>query len=85
MAYNETLKLEKHGVDVGSVCACGVLNDYVRKDLQQKLHEDITNVKCIGVLCDSSTDSAVIQIEVVYALHFNLLPTGSREVLSSFK
>ena len=49
------------------------------------MHKDITNVKFIGVLCDSSTDSAVIRNEVVYALHFNVLPTGSSEVLSSFK
>ena len=83
--YHETLKLEKHhGVDIASAYnsdrACGVFIDYVGKDLQRKLYKDITNAKFISVLCDGSTDSAVIENKVVYALHFNSLPTGSEEV-----
>ena len=64
--YNESLKPEKHlGVDIGSAYysdhACGVFIDYVRKDLQQKLHKDIANAILVIVLCDGSTDSAVIE------------------------
>ena len=83
--YHETLKLEKHhGVDISSPYnsdrACGVFINYVVKDLQQKLYKDIMNTKFISVLCDGSTDKAVIENKVVYALHFNPLPTGSEEV-----
>ena len=48
--------------------------------MQRKLHKDITNAKFISVLCNNSTDSAIIENEVVYALHFYLLPTESKEV-----
>ena len=83
--YHETVKLEKHhGVDISSPYnsdhACGVFIDYVVKDLQQKLYKDIMNTKFISVLCDGSTDKAVIENKVVYALHFSLLPTVSEEV-----
>lgn len=85
--YKEILDLEKlHGVDIGGAYNtdryCGEIIDYIGEStcMKHQLNKDIAKAKFFSVLCDGSTDSAVIENEVVYALHFDPEPTGSNSV-----
>ncbi|XP_057317246.1 E3 SUMO-protein ligase KIAA1586-like [Hydractinia symbiolongicarpus] len=89
--YPELLKLErKHEVDIGIAYntdrACGTFIDYMGKDMKQQLNADLAKAKFFSVLCDGSTDNAVVENEVIYALHFDPTPVNSNcvEVKVSF-
>ena len=57
----------------------GQFIDYIGGDLKQKLRIGLSKAKLYGVLC-GSTDSSVIEQEVVYLTYFDPEPTGSDEV-----
>lgn len=89
--YPHILNLEKmHGVDMGtsyeSDMACGEFIDFIGRDLQQQLNKDLSKAKFFSVLCDGSTDSAVLENEIVYVLYFDPEPANSDsvEVKTSF-
>nr|XP_047132626.1 zinc finger protein 862-like [Hydra vulgaris] len=82
--------VELFGVNMGesyiSDRQCVVFIDYIARSLQNSLHDSLRNAKFYSVLCDGSTDSSVIENEVVYALYFDPQPVGSDavEIRTSF-
>ena len=48
--------------------------------MKRNLNADLATAMFFSVLCDGSTDSAVIEDEVIYALHFNPMPSNSDTV-----
>lgn len=84
-SYADLLNLEeKHKVDVKGAYrnakACGTFIEYIGDDLKRQLNADLAKAKFFSVLCDGSTDSAVIEEEVIYALHFDPSPLNSDSV-----
>lgn len=84
-SYADILDLEeKHKVDVKGAYkndkACGTFIEYMGDDLKRNLNVDLANAKFFSVLCDGSTDSAVIEEEVIYALYFDPSPANSDSV-----
>ena len=81
VTYTDFLKLEqKHGVDIKGAyqnsVSGGTFIEYIGVDLKRHLNADLAKAKFFGILCDGSTDSAVIENEVIYALHFNSMPSN---------
>ena len=75
-AYPDFLKLEqKHRVDLTGAyqnnMSCGTFIEYIGDDLKFQMNADLAKAKFYSVLCDGSTDKAVIENEVIYALHFD--------------
>ena len=75
-SYAKLLKLEeKHKVDVKGAYrnekACGEFIECIGDDLKCQLNVDLAKAKFFSVLCDGSTDSAVIEEEVIYLLYFD--------------
>ena len=68
--YKEILKHEKfHGVDTGDSymtdVKAGEFSDFIAADLKNKLCKDLAMPNFFSVLCDGSTDSAVIEEEII--------------------
>ena len=51
--------------------ACAVFTDYIRKVTKESFAKDFANARYYSVLSDGSTDSAVIEQEVVYVLYLS--------------
>ena len=51
--------------------ACAVFTDYIGKVTKESSAEDLANARYYSVLSDGSTDSAVIEQEVVYVLYLS--------------
>ena len=63
---SEILELEKnHGVELGDAYnndrSCGAFIDYMGKDIKVRLNADLVKAKFFSVLCDGSTDAAVLE------------------------
>ena len=68
--YKEILKHEKfHGVDTGDSymtdVKAGDFIDFIAANLKSKLCKDLATANLFSVLCDGSTDSAVIEEEII--------------------
>ena len=48
--------------------------------MKRKLNADLAKAKFFSVLCDGSMDSTVIENEVIYALHYDPIPSNSDSV-----
>ena len=53
------------------IWACAVFTDYIGKVTKESFAKDFANARYYSVLSDSSTDSAVIEQEVVYVLYLS--------------
>ena len=85
VTYTDFLKLEqKHGVDIKDAyqnrVSGGTFIEYIGDDLKRNLYADLAKAKFFSILCNSSMDSAVIENEVIYALHFDPMPSNSDSV-----
>ena len=83
--YKEILEHEKfHGVNTGNSymtdVKAGEFIDFIAADLKSKLCKDLATVNFFSVLCDGSTDSAVIEEEIIYVSYFDPNPPGKDEV-----
>ena len=83
--YPDLLVLEKkHGVDMGPAYnnekQCGTFIDYISEDIKNRLIKDLLKAKFFSILCDGSTDNAVVENEVTYALYFDPAPANSDSV-----
>ena len=58
----------------------GEFIDFIAADLKSKLCKDLATANFFSVLCDGSTDSAVIEEEIIYVLYFDPNPSGKDEV-----
>ena len=73
MKYKEILKHEKfHGVDTGDSymtdVKAGEFIDFIAADLKSKLCKDLATANFFSVLCDGSTDSVVIEEEIMFCI-----------------
>ena len=83
--YKEILEHEKfHGVNTGNSymtdVKAGEFIDFIAADLKSKLCKDLATANFFSVLCDGSTDSAVIEEEIIYVSYFDPNPPGKDEV-----
>ena len=83
--YKEILNNEKfHGVDIGNSYMTdvkpGEFIDFIAANLKSKLCKDLATANLFSVLCDGSTDSAVIEEEIIYVSYFDPNPPGKDEV-----
>ena len=83
--YKETLKHKKfHGADTGDSymtdVKAGELIDFIAADLKSTLCKDLATANFFSVICDGSTDSAVIGEEIIYVSYFDPNPPGKDEV-----
>ena len=88
--YKEILKHEKfHGVDTGDSymtdVKAGEFIDFIMTDLKSKLCKDLVTANFFSVLCDGSTDSAVIEEEIIYVSYFDPNPPGKDEVAAKIE
>ena len=60
--------------------SCGTFIKYIGDNLKRKMNADLAKAKFYSLLCDGSTDKAVIENEVIYALHFDPTPINSDSV-----
>ena len=86
VTYTDFLKLEqKHGVNKKAAyqnsVSGGTFIEYIGDDLKRNLNADLAKAKFFSVLCDGSTDSTVIENEVIYPMPSN---SDSVEVKISF-
>ena len=70
-----TLEKKNHVKNIGNSYitdrACAVFTDYIGKVTKESFAEDFANARYYSVLSDGSTDSAVIEQEVVYVLYLS--------------
>ena len=63
------------GLDIGSAykneIQCG---SFIGQDLKNKVNQVSKEQTFFSILCDGSTNSAVLENEVTYALHFDPAP-----------
>ena len=83
--YKEIRKHGKfHVVDTGDSymtdVKAGEFIDVIAVDLKSKLCKDLATANLFSVLCDGSTDSAVIEEEIIYDSYFDPNPPGKDEV-----
>ena len=69
-----TLEKKNHVKNIGNSYitdrACAVFTDYIGKVTKESFAEDFAKARYYSVLSDGSTDSAVIEQEVVYVYTF---------------
>ena len=85
MKYKEILKHEKfHSVDTSDSymtdVKAGEFIDFIAADLKRKICNNLGTANFFSVLCDGSTDSAVIEEEIIYVSYFDPNPPGKDEV-----
>ena len=83
--YKEILKHEKfHGIDTGNSymtdVKLGEFIDFIATDLKSKLCKDLATANFFSVLCDGSTDSTIIEEEIIYVSYFDPNSPGKDEV-----
>ena len=83
--YKEIFKHEKfHSVDTGDSymtdVKAGEFTDFIAADLKSKLCKDLATANFFNVLCDGSTDSVVIEEEIIYVSYFDPNPPGKDKV-----
>ena len=75
---------EKKGLDVGQTYrsdkCCREFIDIIAEVERDKLEEEVRREKFIAIMCDGSTDSAVIEEEMVFIRYINCGHIQSRFV-----
>ena len=70
-----TLEKKNHVKNIGNSYItdrpCAVFTDYIGKVSKENFSEDFVNTRYYSILSDVSTDSAVIEQEVVYVLYLS--------------
>ena len=77
------LNMKNFSVDTGDAymtdVKAGEFTDFIAADLKSKLCKDVATANFFSVLSDGSTDSAVIEEEIIYVSYFDPNPPGKDE------